>query len=168
MVLETQRLSLRQCVIDDVDFTLRLLNEPSYIENIGDKGVRDIEAARSYLLNGPIASYEKNGFGLWLVLLKDTNTAIGMCGLIKRDFLEDVDIGYAFLPEYCSKGYALEAATAVMSYAKNAFDLKRVVAIVNPQNYRSISLLEKLGFQYQKMIKLSKDDQEIKLLACSI
>ena len=111
-ICETERLILRQLEKDDAAFIFRLVNEPSFIENIGDKGVRKLDDAWQYILQGPMASYEKNGFGLWLVQLKDTLTPIGICGLIKRDGLDEPDIGYAFVPEFWSNGYALEAASA--------------------------------------------------------
>ena len=107
-ILETDRLRLRKLSTDDAGFVLRLLNEPSFIQNIGDKGVRTMDDARSYILNGPVASYEKFGFGLWLVEKKESGVSIGMCGLLKREVLEDVDLGYAFLPEFWARGYALE------------------------------------------------------------
>jgi RimJ/RimL family protein N-acetyltransferase len=113
IILETDRLILRQFTTEDAEFILELVNEPSFIQNIGDRGVRTLEDARSYILRVAVASYEKNGFGLYLVELKESGQAIGMCGLIKRDGLEDVDIGYAFLPKFWSKGYAQEAASAV-------------------------------------------------------
>jgi len=120
MFLETDRLRLRRLSVDDADakFILRLLNEPSFIQNIGDRGVRTIEDARAYILQGPVASYEKFGFGLLLVEQKESGLAIGMCGLLKRDVLEHIDIGYALLPEFWSQGYALESASAVMSYVR--------------------------------------------------
>src|SRR5215211_8957085 len=117
-VLETERLFLRQFTVDDAQFVLTLLNEPSFLRYIGDKKVRNIEDARQYVLNGPVASYERNGFGLYLVELKDSHTPIGMCGLIKREELPDPDIGFAFLPEFCNKGFAFEAATAVLHDAR--------------------------------------------------
>ena len=167
-VLETERLLLRQFSIDDADFILRLLNEPSFIQNIGDRGVRTLEDARSYILRVPIASYERNGFGLYLVILTETGTPIGMCGLIKREALEDVDIGYAFLPEYWSKGYAIEAAMAVKEYARDSIGLRRLVAITDPENLASIRVLEKLGLRFETMIRLSEDDIELKLLAAEL
>src|SRR5713101_5466483 len=100
LVLETKRLSLRRLSVDDAEFILKLLNEASFIQNIGDKGVRTIDDARSYIRNGPVASYEKFGFGLWLVEMKASGVRAGICGLLKRDVLEHVDIGYAFLPEF--------------------------------------------------------------------
>jgi RimJ/RimL family protein N-acetyltransferase len=168
VILETDRLRLRTLTPDDAEFMLRLLNEPSFIQNIGDRGVRTLEAARSYILNGPVASYEKNGFGLWLIELKDSSEPAGICGLLKRDALEDVDLGYALVPEYWSKGYALEASSAVMAYAGERLGLKRVVAITDVENQSSIRLLEKLGFKYQMMVKLSDDASDLKLFASDV
>ena len=167
-VIETERLILRHLSIEDAEFILELLNEPSFIRNIGDRGIRTIEGANSYILNGPVASYAKNGFGLNLVKLKETNESIGMCGLIKRDTLEDVDIGYAFLPKFWSRGYAVEAAQAVKEYARDKIKLNRIVAIVDPQNEGSIRVLEKIGLQFEKMVKLSEDDIELKLFGGNI
>jgi len=166
-VLETERLLLRQLSTADADFILELLNEPSFIRNIGDRGVRTIKAAKSYISNGPVASYAKNGFGLYLVKLKETNESIGMCGLIKRDTLEDVDIGYAFLPRFWSKGYAVEAAQATKEYAKHVIGLNRIVAIVDPTNDGSIRVLEKIGLKFEKMVRLSEDDIELKLFGAN-
>lgn len=168
MFLETDRLRLRRLSVDDAEFILRLLNEPSFIQNIGDRGVRTIEEARAYILKGPIASYEKFGFGLLLVEEKETGLPIGICGLLKRAVLEDVDIGYALLPEFCSRGYALESASAVVSYARVKFGSKRVLAVVNPDNQSSIRLLGKMGFQYERMVRLSNDAPEIKLFSAAV
>jgi RimJ/RimL family protein N-acetyltransferase len=165
MIIETDRLQLRLLSVDDADFILRLLNEPSFIQNIGDRGVRTLDDARAYVLKGPVASYEKFGFGLWLVETKANAVPIGICGLLKRDILNDVDIGYALLPEFCSQGYALESASAVMSYAREKLGLKRVVAVTNAANQSSIRLLEKMGFQYERMVRLAPDAPEIKLFA---
>lgn len=167
-ILETDRLILRQFSTEDAEFILELVNEPSFIQNIGDRGVRTLEDARSYILRVAITSYEKNGFGLYLVLLKESDESIGMCGLIKRDGLEDVDIGYAFLPRYWSKGYAMEAARAVKDYARDVIGLKRLVAITDPENEDSIRILEKIGLKYEKMVRLSADDIELKLFATDI
>jgi RimJ/RimL family protein N-acetyltransferase len=162
-ILETDRLILRQLSTDDAAFILELVNEPSFIQNIGDRGVRTLEDARAYILRVAISSYEKNGFGLYLVALKGSGQAIGMCGLIKRQGLEDVDIGYAFLPRFWLKGYAVEAAAAVKDYARDALGLKRLVAITDPANQGSIRVLEKIGLKYEKMVRLSADDIELKL-----
>ncbi|HSL31657.1 MAG TPA: GNAT family N-acetyltransferase [Anaerolineales bacterium] len=167
-ILETERLTLRQFELRDAEFILELLNEPSFIRNIADRGVRTVEDARNYLLNAPITSYQKHGFGLFMVELRETGEPIGMCGLIRRDGLQDVDIGYALLPRFWSKGYALEAARAVREYARNRIGLKRLVAIVDPANESSIRVLEKIGLRYEKMIRLSTDDIELKLFGTSL
>jgi RimJ/RimL family protein N-acetyltransferase len=167
-VLETNRLYLRHLSMADADFILRLLNEPSFIQNIGDRGVRTLEDARAYITNGPIASYQKHGFGLWMVEAKQSGASVGICGLLRRDVLDDVDIGYALLPEFWSKGYAQESATAVLSFAREKLGLKRVVAVVSPDNQSSIRLLEKIGFAFETMVKLSPEAEEIKLFATNI
>lgn len=166
--IRSERLTLRPFTLKDAEFILELVNEPSFIQNIRDVGVRTIADAEKYLENGPIASYERNGFGLLAVTLNDTGQPIGMCGLIKRDALDDVDIGYAFLPKYWSKGYAVESARAVMNYAKEVVKLKRVVAIVDPNNDGSIRVLEKIGMTFEKMVKLSEDDIDLKLFSISL
>lgn len=164
-VLETDRLLLRQFSLDDAEFILKLLNEPSFIQNIGDRGIRTLADATAYIRNVPLASYARNGFGLYAVVLKETNERIGMCGLIKREGLEDVDIGYAFLPAFWGKGYAVESARAVKAYAQETIGLKRLVAITDPANEGSIRVLEKIGLRFEKMVRLSEDDIELKLFA---
>lgn len=168
MILETLRLRLRRLSVDDAVFILKLLNEPSFIRNIGDKGVRTIDDAQSYILNGPVASYKKFGFGLWLIEVKDSAEPVGICGLLKREELEYVDIGYALLPEFSGKGYAVEAASGVIGYSKQKLELKRVVAIVNADNQSSIRVLEKNGFEFERMIRMSEDATELKLFALDL
>lgn len=164
LVLETERLILRHFnVDDDASFVLTLLNDPSFLRYIGDKKVRSIEDARQYLLNGPLASYELNGFGLYLVEIKDSHTSIGMCGLLKREELPNPDIGFAYLPDYWNKGFAFEAAAAVMNNARERLKLGRILAIVNPDNYASIRLLERLGLQFAEM----RENGQTKLYATS-
>jgi len=162
-VLETDRLILRWVSLEDAEFILGLLNEPSWLQFIGDKGVRTVEDARAYVLKGPVDMYSRLGFGLYLVELKESVLPIGMCGLIKRDTLEDVDIGFAFLPAYWRKGYAYEAAAAVMAYGEKVLGLNRIVAITSLDNDRSAKLLEKLGLQFEKMLKLAPGSTEVKL-----
>jgi RimJ/RimL family protein N-acetyltransferase len=168
LIPETDRLRLRTLTPDDAEFMLGLLNESSFIQNIGDRGVRTIDDARSYILNGPVASYEKHGFGLWLVEVKESGAPIGICGLLKRDALDETELGYALMPEYWSKGYALESASAVMAYAREELGLKRVAAITDAGNESSIRLLEKIGFKYEGMIRLSDDAPELKLFASEL
>jgi len=167
-VLETDRLILRWLSINDAEFILELLNDPSWLRFIGDKGVRTLEDARDYILNGPVAMYTRLGFGLYLTELKEGGVPIGICGLIKRDSLEDVDIGFAFLPRFWAKGYAYESASAVMAYGKHVLGLKRIVAITAPDNHSSAKLLEKLGLQFERMIKFSNDAQEDRLFASEV
>lgn len=161
--LITIRLVLREFVKDDAPFIVNLLNQPSFIRFIGDKGIRTLDDARKYLDNGPIDSYHRHGFGLYLVELKDSKTPIGMCGLLKRDSLPNVDLGFAFLPDYWGKGFAFEAASVVMSHAREVLELHFFLAITDPDNEASIRLLEKLGFQFDRVIKLSEDASEVKL-----
>jgi RimJ/RimL family protein N-acetyltransferase len=166
-ILETERLSLREFTADDAAFVFELVNEPSFIQNIGDRGVRSLSDAVRYIEAGPISGYARNGFGLYLVQLKESGESIGMCGLIKRDTLHDVDIGYAFLPKFLSKGYAVEAALAVKEQGRK-LGLKRLVAITDPANTGSIRVLEKIGFTFEKMIRLSADDIDLKLFAIDL
>jgi [ribosomal protein S5]-alanine N-acetyltransferase len=162
-VLETERLVLRRFSNDDAEFILKLLNEPSFVRNIGDKGVRTIADALLYIQTGPVASYERFGFGLYLAELKETGDSIGLCGLIKRESLTDVDVGFAFLPSFWSKGYAFEAASAVITYGRDVLGIGRIVAITSPENSGSIKVLEKLGLRFERMISLSEDEPELKL-----
>ena len=162
-VIETDRLNLRWLDTDDAQFILELLNDPAFLHFIGDKGVRTLNDAQNYILNGPAAMYARLGFGLYLTELKEGEVPIGICGLIKRDTLEDVDIGFAFLSDFRAKGYALEAAAAVMTYGKDVLGLKRIVAITTPDNQASGKLLEKLGMQFEQMICLSEGAEEVRL-----
>lgn len=164
-VPKTERLLLRQFTVDDAQFILRLLNEPSFLRYIGDKKVRHLEDAQQYILNGPIASYEQNGFGLYLVELKESHTPIGMCGLLKREELPNADIGFAFLPEFWNKGFAFEAAAAVLQDAQNRFRFERILAITSLDNEASIKLLQRLGFSFEQVIRLSNDGEQVKLFA---
>ena len=165
VVFETDRLVSRRLTVDDSPFILRLLNEPSFLEHIGDRGVRNLADAKQYLLSGPIASYDRHGFGLFLVEQQESRAPIGICGLLKRDALDDVDIGFAFVPESWSKGYAFESASATLAYAHDTHRLTRVVAIASPDNVASINLLVKLGFHFDRMVLMPGDKTEVKLFA---
>jgi RimJ/RimL family protein N-acetyltransferase len=163
-ILQTERLILRHLSPEtDAEFILQLLNEPSFLRYIGDKNVRTLDDARLYILNGPVQSYEQNGFGLYKVELKQNGTPIGISGLVKRDSLPDPDIGFAFLPEYWSKGFAFESAMAVMNYARHTAGLDRILAITSPDNDASGKLLAKIGLRFNRMIRLSDDAPEVKL-----
>ena len=164
-VLETERLILRRLTVDDAAFIMRLLNEPSFLQHIGDRGVRTQADASQYILTGPIASYDRFSFGLFLVELKDGHAPIGICGLLKRDALDDVDVGFAFVPESWSKGYAFESAFAVLAYGRDVHHLKRIVAITSQENVASINLLVKLGFYFDRMVLMPGDTEELRLFA---
>lgn len=157
-ILETNRLHLRQLSVQDAPFILELLNTPTWLAYIGDRGVRTLADARDYILNGPVASYSKFGFGLYLAVLNNTNLPIGMCGLLKRETLNHPDIGFAFLPEHAGKGYGFEAASAVMTYAKTVLGLNRIVAITVPTNQHSIKLLQKLGFRFEQTNDINNEE----------
>lgn len=156
-MIDTERLTLRLLTLDDAAFYLQLVNEPSFLENIGDKGVRDLDGARAALQAGPIEMQARLGYSLWLVLRKEDGATIGMCGLIKRDTLPDTDIGYAYLPAYWGQGYAWEAAHAAMAYGRDVVGLKRLLGIVSPSNTASSQLLKKLGMRYLERIEPNTD-----------
>ncbi|WP_440133836.1 GNAT family N-acetyltransferase [Chitinophaga sancti] len=159
LICETERLILRKFTLDDAPFIMTLLNSPTWIEFLGDRNIRTEEDAQLYLSNGPLASYAMRGFGLYLVALKDTNIPIGMSGLIKRDGLEHVDVGFALLPAYTGQGYAYEAAKAVLDYGYKTLHLPRIVAIARADNKHSVALLGKLGMKFSDNVMLVGIDQ---------
>lgn len=154
IVCETERLIVRHFTLDDSEFIIKLLNEESFIRYIADKNVRSVADAENYLTVGPMASYEKFGLGLSLVILKETNTPIGMCGLLKRDELQYPDLGYAFLPSHCGKGYALEAANSVLKEGMSSHSLDLVLAVTLPDNLNSNRLLQRAGFMQNGTVNL--------------
>src|SRR5690349_2031823 len=156
MTLQTERLLLRRFTVDDAGFILTLLNEPAFLRYIGDKKVRNLDDARQYILNGPMASYEQHGFGLNCVEMRESRTPIGMCGLLKREELPDPDIGFALLAEFRNQGLAFEAAEAVL---KDAHNLPRILAITTLDNEASINLLERLGFRFEKIVTSPNGEQ---------
>jgi ribosomal-protein-alanine N-acetyltransferase len=162
-ICKTERLVIRKFALEDAPFILELLNTKGWLEFIGDRNIKTLEDARNYIVNIPFYMYEKLGFGPYLVKLKDADLPIGMCSLIKRDILEDVDIGFAFLPEYAGKGYAFEATLATLHYSKKILGIHRVIAITNSNNNNSIHLLKKLGLDFEKTIKLPGEAEELLL-----
>ena len=162
--LSSQRLVLSELDEVDAPFILQLLNDPDWIRFIGDRKVRTLEDARNYLRSGPLSMYAREGFGLYRTALAGDDTPIGLCGLIRRPTLPDVDIGFAFLPEYRGRGYAFESAAAVLAQART-LGLQRVVAIVSPENVRSAALLSRLDFQRERSIRLAEDDDLLDLYA---
>ncbi len=154
-VFETDRLALRWFTREDTPLILHLLNEPLFLRFIGDKNVRTLDDADLYLQHGPLASYTRHGFGLFHVSLKSDGTPIGMCGLLKRDALEDVDVGFAYLPQFGGRGYATEAAQATLQYGRTVLGLKRIVAITAPDNTASINVLTKIGLRHTNTLKVA-------------
>jgi len=165
VIAESERLILRILTLEDSDFILELLNTEGWIKYIGERNVKTTRQAIDYLKNGPLKSYENNGFGLYLVTLKDTGKAIGMCGFIKRDYLDHIDIGFAFLPDYIGKGYAYEIAKETLRYGFDELQKDKVLAICLPSNASSIKLLEKMSFKLNKMILTNDTHEELSLYA---
>lgn len=163
VVLETPRLVLRRFTPADARLMLEVLIDPDFVRFVGDRGVRTVDEASSYLERGTLPSYQQFGFGMYVVMTRNAETA-GICGLVKRDALEDVDIGFAFLPSFRARGYATESAAAVMEHARS-LGLRRLAAIVHPANAGSIRVLEKLGMVFKRPIRLSPEDHEIRFFA---
>jgi ribosomal-protein-alanine N-acetyltransferase len=161
VVVQTERMTLRRATTRDAEFIVRLLNEPSFIANIADRGVRTVEDAVGYLTNGPIRSYAEHGHGLYLVALRDEpGRAIGMCGLLRREQFADPDLGYAFLPEFWGRGLAAEAGAATLEHGRRDLGMTRFIAIVSPHNAGSIRVLEKLGFRFSHTIEMKPGEGE--------
>ncbi len=163
IVLQTERLVLREVTPDDAPFILELLNDPGWLRYIGDKGVRNLDDACRYILTGPMPMYARHGFGLYVTQLKDGPSAIGLCGIIRRDGLDDPDVGFAFLPAFRGHGYAYEAVAATLAYGRETLGLDRIVAITSPENERSARLLGKVGFKFDRMMRLTPDADQIRL-----
>ncbi|AXG71756.1 acetyltransferase (GNAT) domain protein [Kordia sp. SMS9] len=157
-ILETERLRLREFLLDDREFILKLVNTPGWIEFIGDRNIKTPGVAEEYIQDNLQTGYANNGFGLWLIELKATKEPIGMCGLVKRKTLENVDIGFALLPEYARNGYTYEAAKATLKYAKEQLKLDKIVAITDQKNVASIGLLNKIGLHFEKKLELTEND----------
>ena len=167
IVFETPRLILREFALEDAAFIVELLNEPGWQQFIGDRGVRDLESACTYLQNGPMTSYTEHGFGLWAIEHKQDGSLLGVCGLIKRDGLDDVDIGFALLSRYEGQGFAREAAAATLVYAQDVVKLLRVVGITAVNNHRSAKLLQRLGMTYEQTFQLHSDSKPLHLYGIS-
>jgi RimJ/RimL family protein N-acetyltransferase len=158
LIAETRRLKIRELTVDDADFILGLVNEPSFLENIGDKGVRDLDDARRFILEGPWAAGQPPGHGQFAVEVKTSGLRAGVCGILYRERLDLTDIGCAFLPQFWRRGFATEAATAVMSYARATLGVDAIVALTAEHNLASIKLLEKMGFRLERTVKMTEDD----------
>jgi len=168
IILETERLLLRTLDQNDAPFYLRLVNEPTWLQYIGNRGVTTLEQARMAIENGPMQMFRQYGHCLYLVQLKQGGDPIGLCGLLKRDSLDDIDLGYALLPEYVGCGYTVEAASAVLQYAFSALDKRRVVAIVASENVKSMRVLERLGMQFERLVSVDTQTAQVRLYAIAL
>lgn len=164
-ILQTQRLILRKLSFNDTDFIIELVNSPGWLHYIGYRNIHTTEDAIRYLGDGPLKSYEQNGFGLLLIQLKTTGTPIGMCGLLKRDTLPLPDLGYALLPAYEGKGYITEATSAYLTYVEQQLQIEKLMAITSLNNEKSIRVLEKLHFVFERYMNMSGDDNPVRLFS---
>jgi RimJ/RimL family protein N-acetyltransferase len=168
LLLETERLSLREATKEDAQFLYDLVNSPDWLKNIGDRGVHNLDDARKYAINRVLLNCRKDGFGFYVMIRKSDGAPLGMCGLVKRDFLDDIDIGYALLPEFYGKGYAHEAAHAMMLFAEQQLNLPRIAAITTTTNLPSIRLLDKLGLRHEKNFFAPDDKEELMLFGMEL
>lgn len=166
IIAETERLIIRKFTLEDASFFKELTNSPHWLKYIGNRNIKSLKDSKNYLKNGSLKSYKEHGFGFYVLQLKNNDAVlVGTCGLIKREKLEHVDLGFALLPEYEGKGYGYESSVAIINLAKKKFNLKKLLAITLPHNSNSIKLLEKLGFSLEKRAKLFEDDEELLLFA---
>jgi len=161
VIIETERLKLLEFKKTDANFILELVNEPAWIEFIGEKNVHTISDAENFIINNLKPSYVNNGYGLYAIKLKKDNTSIGMCGLVNRPGLKEIDLGFACLSKYQRQGFAYESSVATLNYAKEVLKIGKVVAITSPKNKASGKLLEKLGLNFEKLINLDEDGKDI-------
>lgn len=164
-VLQTERLTLRKLNLNDTAFIIELVNSPGWLQYIGYRNIHTTEDANKHLEDGPLKSYEQNGFGLLLIQLKSTGAPIGMCGLLKREALPLPDLGYALLPAYEGKGYITEATSAYLAYVAQQLQIEKLMAITNVDNEKSIRVLEKLHFVFERYMNLSGDDHPVRLFS---
>ncbi|MCB0383646.1 MAG: GNAT family N-acetyltransferase [Psychroserpens sp.] len=166
IIAETNRLLLSKITVEDAPFLLELMNTPGWIKYIGDRNIKTVKQAETYIENNQLKCYETHGFGYYKIQVKAENLkTIGTSGLLKRDNLDHVDIGFSFIPNYHGKGYGFEAASEIINLAKTKFNIKTLCAITLPINQPSIHLLEKLGLSYQKTVKPFDNDEELLLFA---
>jgi len=168
IVCETARLRLRHLLDSDAPFILALLNEPDFIRNIGDREVRTLEDARRYIQHGPMVSYSQHGFGLFLVELRESGDPIGICGLLKRDYLQDVDVGFALREGYRGRGFAFEAAEAAMRHGREDLGISRIVAITSPDNHASMKVLRKLGLEFERTLRIPDQTRDTRLFTPAV
>ena len=159
---------MRWLTLADADMMLAVWNDPAFVQHVGDRGIRTVDQARDTLTKGAFKLYEDYGYGPYRIALADDDTEIGTCGLFRREGYEDPDVGYSILPEYCGRGYAYEAASAVLVYARVSLRLKRVTAFISPGNAASIGLAEKLGLGFERMARLAGEDEDVSLYSMEL
>ncbi|HZW58656.1 MAG TPA: GNAT family N-acetyltransferase [Woeseiaceae bacterium] len=165
-VIETARLALRELTVDDAAFLKDVMNDAGFLKYIGDRGIRTLDDARAYLERGPLDSYRRHGYGMYLVTRRADDAALGICGLVRRDSLDAPDLGFAFLPPYRSQGYASEAAAATLEFGRKTLGLARILAIATPDNGASNRILRKCGMRLERRVRLPPDDSELNLYVC--
>lgn len=159
-VYQSERLVFLELEPEHGPVVLELFNQPDCLRYIGDRGIRDLQDAEAYIHNSPKASYAEHGYGMYLLMRKEDQQPLGLCGLVKRDYLDIPDIGFALLTGFEGQGYALEAAKATLEYARQVLGLKKLAAITDPDNDKSIRLLQKLGMQHKSKISVPGDEQK--------
>ena len=160
IILETERLVLREVTVQDAAFVLDLLNSPGFLDNIGDRGVRTLDEARAYIEERVLGSYRDHGFGMWLTAQKSDGAAVGLAGLVRRDGLEFADLGYAFIQRAWGRGYAQEAAAAILAHTRGPMGIPKLAAITTPENFASMAVLRKVGFTFHGMVTLPGAERE--------
>ena len=167
-LIETERLRLRPVTVDDTELMLAVWNDPAFIRNVADRGIRTVEQAQEAIKSGAQKLFEDYGYGPYCISLKTDGTMVGICGLFKRENLDDPDIGFGVLPDYCGNGYAGEAAAAVVNFAHDEFGIAVLTAIVSPTNTPSIGLIKKLGLTFDQMITMPGDEDAICLYSMAL
>lgn len=165
--LQTERLALRRLTREDADLMLAVWNDPAFHKYVGDRGIRTIEQAQEAMAGGALLLYEEYGYGPFRVALRENDQPIGICGLFRREKVEDPDIGWSVLPDYSGRGYAFEAATAVLEYAFGSLGLTRILAFITEGNAPSVGLAKKLGLRYERMARIVGDDEDVCLYSVS-
>ena len=162
-LFETERLTLRRLTLDDAELMLSVWNDPAFVRYVGDRGIRTVEQAVTALEEGAMKLYEEHGFGPYRLGLKPGDTAVGICGVFAREGMDEPDIGFSVLPQFVKLGYAYESAVAVVEHARNDLKLPRLTAIVSPENAASVGLIKKLGLQFEEMVRLPGDDEDLRV-----
>jgi RimJ/RimL family protein N-acetyltransferase len=155
--MNTERLTIQPLVPNDQRFILELLNSAGWIQFIGDRHVHTVEEASAYVQK----IIENVHIRYWVVRLKAGDEPIGIITLIKREYLTHHDVGFAFLPRFTNKGFALEATSAVLSEVAKSPEHNHLYAITVPSNTRSVRLLKKIGFEFEKEIEVEKETLQL-------